>query len=94
MRKEDLLELRKLAVESAEKLAVAGSGSVENRLRILVDMITNGDASIDASRKAYELAESIEDDDRKLDVLLDIIYGIDQNIAKMFDTNEVSVEEK
>lgn len=82
MQKEELLKLRQKIVESAQQLALNGNGSTEDRLNILVDVISSGNVTTEVANKAFELAQMLDDDDQKLSAFMDIIYGVDQNIAR------------
>lgn len=90
MQKDQLVELRNKIAQSAQELALKGEGSVEDRLQILMSIIRGGDASLEVLTKAFELAESIQNDDDKLGAMLDLLYEVD---ARLVDIDEQPSEQ-
>lgn len=85
--KEELLRLRQEVVSHAERLALEGNGLPEDRLRILIDIMSTSRVSRQTIQKATEIADLLDDDNQKLSAYMDIIYGIDQGLAR-FDAQE------
>jgi len=81
MNKDSLLELRKQIVQSAQELALNGAGAPESRLQVLLELIRSRDASQEVYNQAFELAKRQDDDDAKLNGLLDLLFELDQVIA-------------
>ena len=82
MQKDQLLELRRKIVQTAQDIALHGEGTPEERLQVLLDVVRSGDASIDVLTKVYELSGEIESDDEKLTALLDLLYEVDVKISQ------------
>lgn len=92
MDRDSLLELRKQIVQSAQQLALDGAGTPESRLLVLLELIRTNDASQEVYNRAYELAKSQDDDDAKLSGLLDLLFEIDQAIARDQDQSLTAAE--
>lgn len=78
MNSQELLELRRQVAENIQKIALNGSGSPEMRLHVMLEMMRSDDVSIDIMKKAYETAQQIQDQDEKMNSMLDILYEIDR----------------
>lgn len=82
MQKEQLLELRSKIVQSAQTLALKGSGEPEERLQVLLNLVRSGDANLEMLTKVYELSQTIGNDDDRLSVLLDVLYEVDAKLSQ------------
>lgn len=83
MHKDELLGLRKQIIESAQNIALNGSGSLSERLEILLGVIRSGDADINLLTKTFEIIQQLETDDDRLSGLLDLLYEVDADISKI-----------
>lgn len=81
MEKEQLIELRKKIVASAQEIALHGDGSAADRLQILLSLIRDGVGDTNVLSKAFELAQTLENPDDKLSTLLDLLYEVDAKIT-------------
>lgn len=81
MQKQQLLELRSKIVQSAQEIALRGEGSPADRLQILLNIVRDGEANLEVLTKAYELSQSIENDDEKMTALLDVLYEVDAKLV-------------
>ncbi len=77
MQKDQLLELRSTIVATVQRIALEGGGSVTDRVQVLMGIVRSGDATQEIFAKIYELANSIEDEDEKLDIMLTLLYEVD-----------------
>lgn len=80
MIKDELLALRKEIVESARNVALDGDAPAEVRLPIILELL-RGDNNVQLLRKAYELANQINDQSGKIEALLDILAEVDERLA-------------
>lgn len=79
---ESLLEIRKKIVQNAQELAMNGAGDANSRLSVLMELIRGGAADTGVYSAAFELINKKEGDDSRLDGYLDLLYEVDQAIAK------------
>ena len=89
MQRDQLLELRSKIVQSAQEIALKGSGSPVDRLQVLMSLIHDGDASLEVMTRAFELAYAMEGDDDKLTSLLDLLYAVDVKLGNGEEASEV-----
>lgn len=79
-----LQELRQKINQSIVALAMQDDGPEEERLQVLLNVINAGSASYEVMQRAFELTQrSVPNEEvgRKLDYLLDILHGIDAQLA-------------
>lgn len=88
MDKNRLLDLRTKIVQRAQQLAMESQAPATERLQVLLGLIRSGGADLEVLTKAYELTESVENDEGKLSTLIDVLYEVDARLAESDSSQE------
>lgn len=81
MNRDELLKLRLEIVNRTKNIVLEGTLDPLEKVNVIMSLIGAGDNSLSLLQKAYELSNQLEDDSSRLDVLLDLIYAIDGQLA-------------
>lgn len=93
MDRNELLKLRAEIVSRTRSLALEGDMSPAEKLDVIMGLISSGDSSLGLLRKAYEFSEQLTDDSSRLDVMLDLIFAIDEELSAKEDVPASSIPE-
>lgn len=83
MQKDQLLDLRAKIVQSTQRLVLTTDGPAEERLQVLMNIIRDGEPTIEVLSKAFELSEQLETDEDKLATLLELQYEVDSRLGSL-----------
>lgn len=82
MDKNELLLLRKQILETVSPLVLNGEGDARSQLGLLLDVIRSGGGGADIYKKAYELANGIEDQGERASALLELLSEVELDIER------------
>ena len=83
-----LQQLRTEIIDRAQALALDGQVNDDDKLAILMNLIRTGVASDRVIREAFASIDRIPDDDTKLSNYFELLYEVDQMIARGAATSE------
>lgn len=82
MNTQELLQFRETIVGQTRALVLQGNGDPAVKLEILMGLIASGDTSRDVVQGAYDTAQLLSDDSKKLNAMLDLVDAIDVELAR------------
>lgn len=82
MNNDQLAGIREKLVKEIEELALSGSGDPVSRFQVILEMIRAGRGAGELFEKASDLLELVEDEEEKMDLMLDLVAEIDKKIAE------------
>lgn len=77
-----LQQLRTEIINRAQNLALDGQVNSDDKLAILMNLIRTGVTSDRVVRSAFDIIDQLADDEVKLNTYLDLLYEVDQMIAR------------
>ncbi len=77
-----LQQLRTQIVHKAQDLALNGQVDTDDKVALLMNLVRTGSATEEVIRAAFQAIEELADDDTKLTSYLDLLFEVDQMIAK------------
>lgn len=77
-----LQKLRAQIIERAQALALSGQVNEDDKLAILMNLVRTGAASDEVVKGAFDAIDHLPDDDVKLETYFDLLYEVDQLIAR------------
>lgn len=77
-----LQKLRAQIIDRAQALALSGQVNEDDKLAILMNLVRTGAASDEVVRGAFDAIDRLPDDDVKLETYFDLLYEVDQLIAR------------
>lgn len=86
-----LQQIRTEIINRAQTLALDGQVNDEDKLAVLMNLIRTGVASDQVVRSAFDAIEQLPDDDTKLNTYFDLLYEVDQMIARANSPEDTAV---
>lgn len=87
MNKDQMIALRQKISNDVKPLVLEGLKGDPDGFDVIMRLIRSGDANEDLFNRAYESAKAIEDNEIKLNALMDLLDELDFEINK---TNDIS----
>ena len=92
MNKDELLALRAEIVSRTRDIALEGDVSPSEKLEVLMNLIGSSESTPDLLRKAYELSGQLPEDSDKLDVMLKLLFFIDEQLSSSQDNQQPTTD--
>lgn len=86
-----LQQLRTEIINRAQALALDGQVNDDDKLAVLMNLIRTGIASDQVIRGAFDAIDRIPDDDTKLSNYFELLYEVDQMIARRATASDSAV---
>lgn len=93
MNKEELLLLRKQILDAVSPLVLNGEGDARSQLELLLGVIRSGGGGADIYRRAYELANGLEDPGDRASALLELLSEVELDIEHTGTDNDEASEQ-